>query len=96
MIARYQGVCVGGPLDGNMASHEESHMYVDQDGNAVGDQCGECGQSRKHPPHVLERKYRFIQIGDPGGFWLWHDMLISQGVNALAGAYVARQTGKGG
>lgn len=96
MTRQYQGVCVGGPLAGKMVSNDDrSRFYVNGDGTVVGDLCGECGQARTIPPHIREREYRFIQIGDPGGFWLWHDMLITQGVNALAEAYVARETGRG-
>lgn len=87
MSVRVSGVCVGGPLDGQMVSNDDTILCVDRDGNAISKTCGECGHERKLKPHELERKYRFIQIGDPGGFWLWHEMLISQGVNALAAAY---------
>lgn len=94
MTERKIGVCVGGPLDGKFVSNDGTVFYVSEDAKPLSKICGECGGSRKLKPYELERKYRFIQIGDPGGFWLWHDFLITQGVNALAEAYAGMKGAK--
>lgn len=87
MTERKRGVCVGGPLDGKFVSYDGTVFYASEDAKPLSKICGECGGSRKLKPYELERKYRFIQIGDPGGFWLHQTLNVTDAILEMAGAY---------